>query len=121
MRGAGDSRDASTEIGTGIIAASCLRDLLDVVLRLCADAIRGVPPAIPTRRDVTTVRNAILSTSSALRRQRAGSNAPALAMPLPPAHLGPSDADSDPALRAGASAEEWSDCGNYIHALRPAG
>ena len=42
-------------------------------------------------------------------------------MPLPPAHLGPSDADSDPALRAGASAEEWSDCGNYIHALRPAG
>ena len=40
-------------------------------------------------------------------------------MPLPPAHTGPSDAGSDPALRADASAQEWSDWANYIHALRP--
>ena len=40
-------------------------------------------------------------------------------MPLPPAHLGPSDAGSDPALRADAFVGEWSDWVNYIHALRP--
>ena len=68
---------------------------------------------------MTAVRNAIVGSSSALRRQRAGSNAPTLAMPLPPAHLGPSDADSDPTLRADAPAQEWSDWANYIHALRP--
>ena len=118
MRGAGDSRDASADIGTAIIAAARLRDL-DVVLRLCASAICGVPPAIPTRRDVAAVRSAIVGTSPVLRRQRAGSNTPALAMPLPPAHLGPSDADSDPALRAEELTEEWSDWANYIHALRP--
>ena len=118
MRGAGDSRDASADIGTAIIAAARLHDL-DVVLRLCASAICGVPPAIPTRRDVAAVRSAIVGTSPVLRRQRAGSNTPALAMPLPPAHLGPSDVDSDPALRAEELTEEWSDWANYIHALRP--
>ena len=118
MRDAGDSRDASADIGTAIIAAARLRDL-DVVLRLCTSAIRGVPPAILTRRDVAAVRNAIVGTSPARRRQQAGSDAPAMTIPLPPAHLGPSDADSDPALRAGASVEERSDWANYVHALRP--
>ena len=118
LRGAGDSRDAPANVDTAIIAAARLRDL-DVVLRLCASAIRGVPPAIPTQRDVAAVHDAIVGTSSARRRQQARSDAPAMAMPLPPAHRAPSEADSDPALRAHASAEEWPDWANYAHALRP--
>ena len=95
MRDAADLRDATADIETAIITATRLRDL-DTVLRLCASAIRGGPPAISTRRDVTAVRRAIVGTLSILRRHRAGSHSRALAIPLPPAQLGSSDVDYDP-------------------------
>ena len=105
VRDAADSRDTTPGIGMAIIAEARLRDL-DTVLRLCASAIRGVPPALPNRRDVTVVRRAIVGTSSLLRRRQAGSHGPALAIPLPPAQLAPSDADSNPAPNPAATAEE---------------
>ena len=118
VRDAADSRDTTPDIDTAVIAETRLRDL-DTVLRLCAIAIRGVPPALPNRRDVTAVRRAIVGASSVLRRRQAGSHGPALAIPLPSAQLGPSDADSDPAPNPAATAEEWSDWASYIYALRP--
>ena len=108
IRDAADPRDAAADIDTAIITAARLRDL-DTILRLCAGAIRGVPPAILIRRDVTAVRRAIIGTSSILRRRRAGSHCPALAIPLPPARLGPSDTDCDPTLDLEATAGAWSD------------
>ena len=78
IRDAADPRDdATADIDTAIITAARLRDL-DTVLRLCASAIRGIPPAILIRRDVTAVRRAIVGASSLLRRRRAGSQCPAL-------------------------------------------
>ena len=68
---------------------------------------------------MTAVRRAIVGASSILRRQRAGSHSPALAMPLPPAELGPSDANYDPAPNPEATAEAWSERANYIQTLRP--
>ena len=91
-------------------------------LRLCASATRGVPPTILTPRDVTAVRRAIVGTSSILRRQRAGSsNCPALAIPHPPAQLGPSDTNYDPTPDPEATAEAWSDWANYIQLGRRPG
>ena len=118
IRDAADPRDAAADIDTAIITAARLRDL-DTILRLCASAIRGVPPAILIRRDVTAVRRAIDGTSSILRRRRAGSQCPALTIPLPPAQLGPSDTDCDPKPSLEATAEAWSDWANYVQALRP--
>ena len=118
IRDADDPRDAAADIDTAIITAARLRDL-DTILRLCASAIRGVPPAILIRRDVTAVRRAIVGASSLLRRRRAGSQCPALAIPLPPARLGPSDTDDDPPPSLEATAEAWSDWANYVQALRP--
>ena len=118
IRDAADPRDATAHIDTAIITAARLRGL-DTALRLCASAIRGVPPAISTRRDVTAVRRAIVGTSSILRRRRAGLHSPALAIPLPPAQLGPSGADYDPTPNPEATTEAWSDWANYVQALRP--
>ena len=118
LRDATNTRDATADIDTAIIAAARLRDL-DTALRLCASAIRGIPPAILTPRDATAVRRAIVGTSSILRRQRAGSHCPALAIPHPPAQLGPSDANYEPTPGPEAPAEAWSDWANYIQALRP--
>ena len=118
IRDAADPRDATADSDTAIITAARLRDL-DTALRLCASAIRGVPPAISTRRDVTAVRRAIDGTSSILRRRRAGPHSPALAIPLPPAQLAPSGADYDPTPNLEATAEAWSDWANCIQALRP--
>ena len=95
-----------------------LRDL-DAALRLCANATRGVPPTISKRRDLAAVRRAIVGASSILRRRRARSHGHALAIPLPLAQLAPSNTGSDPAPNPEATAEEWSDWANYIHALRP--
>ena len=118
IRDAADPRDVTVDIDTAIITAARLRDLV-TVLRLCASAIRGVPPAILTPRDITAVRRAIVGTSFILRRQRAGSHCPPLAIPHPPAQLGPSGADYDPTPGPDATAEAWSDWANYIQALRP--
>ena len=42
VRDASDSRNSTADIGTAISAAARLRDL-DIVLQLCASAIRGIP------------------------------------------------------------------------------